>query len=289
MGTWFDFERDFFYVDWGRQYHGVPYSPRHFTESFSDDCWAEMYAHPEIEEDVARKVRNLVVYNRAQFAFLMRRKEDWLVRLLGVFTGVKVLVMADQSHDVHESGEELVWLRGELGDELREVSESGVIKEECYRLSLRNLLLWRDGTQYGQCQYVDQRYFERDWYQYAVTESCEIPEIIMRSVTTSKLKNRLLSICGSEDNFRELEGLDWEFVMGEHGYDGDLDLSQQIAYLELVLERISTEVVSDDEGCAVEGALLQDIPFLVARIDKLLFEWEMTELVISEAEQIVWE
>lgn len=41
--------------------------------------------------------------------------EDWLVRdVLGVFGGVKILILSDKFHHNFEKDEELVWLKGEL-------------------------------------------------------------------------------------------------------------------------------------------------------------------------------
>jgi len=65
--------------------------------------------------------------------------------------------------------------------------------------------------------------------------------IVKRSITTSRVKEKLLRICGSEDGFKELESLDRDLVMGVHGhkYNGDLRLSQQFDYVELSAEMIS--------------------------------------------------
>jgi hypothetical protein len=60
-----------------------------------------------------------------------------------------------------------------------------------------------------------------------------MPTIIKKSITTLELKERLIQICRSENGFRHLKGLDWEFVKGDYKYTGKLDLSQQIAFLEL--------------------------------------------------------
>ena len=68
-----------------------------------------------------------------------------------------------------------------------------------------------------------------------------MPEIYRQSVVSATLKKSLLKICGSEENMRKLEGISWAFVEGEHGYTGDLSLSQQIAFLKVVLSRISTK------------------------------------------------
>ena len=116
-----------------------------------------------------------------------------------------------------------------------------------------------------------------------------MPKLVMKSVTTPHVKNKLREICGSEDNFQELEGLDWGFVKGDYGYNGDLDLSQQIAFLELELGRISTEYEEDEQGFEVEGAEREDIEFFLARIAELVFQREIRELLISEAEEIAWE
>jgi hypothetical protein len=63
---------------------------------------------------------------------------------------------------------------------------------------------------------------------------------------TDAVKKQILEVCGSLGKARKLASLAWGFVMGEHQYNGDLDLSQQIAYLELVMARISTRVDCDE-------------------------------------------
>ena len=86
-----------------------------------------------------------------------------------------------------------------------------------------------------------------------------------------KPQNRLLQICESEDNFKELQGLDWGFVEGLHEYHGSLNLSQQIAFLYLVAERISNDFDRNCKSCSMDGgvAMMTDIPVLLAKIDAL--------------------
>jgi hypothetical protein len=114
-----------------------------------------------------------------------------------------------------------------------------------------------------------------------------MPVVMKKSITTAKMKKRMLEIVrGRGEDLGKLKGLDWEFVMGEKRYEGSLDLEQQIAYLELGLERISTSYREDEQGIGVEGTCFSDVEGLLAKRDKLMCEREVRELVISEAEEM---
>jgi hypothetical protein len=89
-----------------------------------------------------------------------------------------------------------------------------------------------------------------------------MPKIVRNTVISAALKTKLLEICGSEENIEQMASLDWAFVNGEHEYTGGLDLSHQIAFLNLVLSRISFEDVFDYQGCEARG-VLRDIPNFV--------------------------
>jgi hypothetical protein len=242
-----------------------------------------VFEPPKISENVAKRVRNLVVYEEdvAQLSL-----EQYIVNdILEVFSGVKVLVMADRLHSVEDVGKELVWLRGELGDESRWLSElqakEGINQEgwaNCepqgeqeYRWWLGNLLLWIDKLQYGSCVDIAPSLLEGAW-ETRHGDGREMPTIFRKSVTTAEVKNKLLQICGSEDDFRKLEGLDWGFVQDEHRYHGILDLSRQIAFLELVLHRIPAEYTIDDCWNTAELEGIDQIASILVKIRALRHE-----------------
>lgn len=104
--------------------------------------------------------------------------------------------------------------------------------------------------------------------------SRDIPKIVRKSITTAALKRKLVEICGSEDIVWKIRSLNWDFIAGERLYDGELDLSQQIASLELVLERIFTEFASDEQGCEVRGGLADEILPMIERIEEIKAERE---------------
>ena len=72
-----------------------------------------IYESPEIDEDVAKNVRNLVMY-KGWYGNPFHENQ-FINNVLQVFSGVKALVMADRLHHVDDAGKELVWLMGELG------------------------------------------------------------------------------------------------------------------------------------------------------------------------------
>lgn len=295
--VWVDFERDFLYLHFGQNCFSLPYYPAYFLprdKEISD----HLGAAPEIDPEVTRCVKNLVVSATFDFQLFMDNDdglEAWLVKkVLGVFRSVKVLVLADQAHHLHESGEELEWRRGALsdgaaalvtGDENGFQSELPDIEGE----RLEQLLVWRDGTDYGRFSQLDRGGFEEKWATYHGREDRKMPTVVRRNVTTSRIKNRLAAICGSEEHFLAAEGMDWNFVLGEHGYKGPLHISKQIEYLEIVEERMTMKRPLSTCTCGLEEPWQWDLRPLLARIEALYVEWEMEALVISEAEEMVWD
>jgi len=91
-----------------------------------------------------------------------------------------------------------------------------------------------------------------------------------------------MRICQSDKSLRDLTDLDWQFVEGDHDHRGSLNISQQVAYLELVLSR--TRFCTDPHELGVDPAL-DEVLNLIARIDELVIELELDEQVIIEAEQ----
>jgi len=78
-------------------------------------------------------------------------------------------------------------------------------------------------------------------------QGCKIPRIVKKSIVTATAKGQILEIhSGREENARQLASMHWEFVTGPHPYEGNLDLPRQIAYLELIVARISTNVDCDE-------------------------------------------
>jgi hypothetical protein len=214
----------------------------------------------------------------------MRNEEELLVQdVMGIFTGAKLVVLADQFHDDHESGDELTWLQGELGNEIEDCQSE---QREQDRLLLRQSILWRDWTQYGKFADIDEEKLREEWDRYRGREGYDMPRVVRKSITTASLKRRLLAICGPENKFRHLVGLDWAFVTGDHDYTGRLDLDQQIAFLELSLGQIAKGIKYDSQGREIEEGCVWDVLFLGSKIDKLIYERELRELIISEAEEV---
>lgn len=301
--TWFSFSTDFLYIDWGGYCYDpcLSYSPGHFTASYVRHNEIGIWESPEISEDVAKKVKNVVLHKERIGG---RRPEPEIVKDLEVFSGMKILVLADRLHHMDDTGKELVWLRGKLGDESRWLSElqaKETVKEKGeandepetereYREWLVKLLLWLDNGQYRKCNSVSSERFKDEWEKrYGLTDGREMPTIFRKSITTREVKNNLLEICGSEDDFQKLEGLDMEFVENKHEYSGPLDISQQIAFLELVLDRTLAEYRLDSHGHAAESENVFDISKILSKIDALRREKEIKEQAMGEAKEIVRE
>lgn len=256
-------------MDWGRRWGAVPYGPTEFKSSQPEEYhgW-DKNAPPKIQSDVAIKVKNLVIFYRDNNFYDLEQRE--LLGILSIFTGVDTLVMANQLHDVYEAGEELVWLQGEAETKVEE------------NLVVQDMILWRDDTQYGFFPEVDLSVFETEWAK--ANGKVPMPKILRRSITTSRVKNILIQICGSEHEFWKVQTLDWGYVMGISTYKGTLDLSQQVMYLELAADRLSIRQGEFDcIGFEMEGSHIWDMLGLGPKIDELNFEREILELIISDA------
>jgi hypothetical protein len=298
--TWFSFSTDFLYLDWGMIHDdkGMGYSAENFTASYVDEDELGIFKSPEIDENVAKRVRNLVVHDNWRWPELL---ESWLVNdVLRVFSGVEVLVMADRLHHADDVVKKLVWLRGELGDESRWLSELWSREngdeerglhdepkaEQGHRRWLGELLLWRDRAQHAFCRDIVPSLLEKAWNgRRVLTGRRELPAIFRKSVTTAEVKKKLLKICGSEDDFQKLDGLDSDFVEGGKKYGGPLDLSQQIAYLNLALDRLLPKYTIDGHGNTEPSENKYYISDTVAKIEDLWREATMDQL-ISEAEEM---
>lgn len=172
---------------------------------------------------------------------------------------------------------------GELGNEIEDFHSK---QREHDRLLLRQSILWRDWTQYGKFADIDEEKLREEWDRHRGREGYDMPRVVRKSITTASLKRRLLAICGSENKFRHLAGLDWAFVKGDHNYTGRLDLDQQIAFLELSLGQIAKGIKYDSQGREIEEGCIWDVLFMGSKIDKLVYERELRELIISEAEKV---
>lgn len=102
--------------------------------------------------------------------------------------------------------------------------------EKEHRHALTQLLLWIPPGNYTILKDDMVQGWLEEWER---TEIREMPMIIRKYITTARAKDKLLEICCSEKNLRDLQSLDWEFVEGRHEYTGSLNLFQQLSFLEL--------------------------------------------------------
>ena len=107
-----------------------------------------------------------------------------------------------------------------------------------------------------------------------------MPTIFRKGITTASVKKKLLEICGSEDGFWKVKGLDWSFVKANTEYFGPLDLSQQIAFLGLGLERLKGIWAE----CRDDWFGEDPIKYYLAKIDAQRIEKRAAEQRIREAE-----
>lgn len=262
--------------------------------SWEQDYLADRYEHPRIDADIRKQVKNLAVFespgiDRAGFRVA---REEWVVRdILRIFPAVDVLVFADQLHSRDEVDKELVWLSGEIGEELDEKSEGWSGNESIgeKRLRLRQSMLWGDYSEYGACYPFNLSLIRSYWENHLAyrKEKRKMPKIASKSITSAALKKELLEICGSEENVREFDSMEWAFINRGDTYSGRLNLSQRIAFLKLALSRISTDEAVDCQGMEVRGIMTGDIPCLLARIDAL--EEMMRDSVVREVEEMKWD
>jgi len=293
--TWFSFNKDFLYLNWGTRIGVCSYFPWDF-ERFQ---WTDDVNHI-VHEDGARKVKNLVVLKpviiRGYMSWRHKTEEEFLMRdVLNVFTGVENLVLADEYHRRDEQGEELAWLEGDLRDDVMTFREGegwdsdGFWKSKS-RDFLRGLILWRDILEYGHGVEVCLIEMQKQWDKVAAVGR-KMPRITRKAVVTASTKKSLLDICKSEENFWKLQGLDWEFVEDGHTYHGQLDYSQQFAFLKLALERTFCDYEEDYVGCEIYGMCTWDVPILLARMDTLMeeaaYSHEVEEWMLKEAGDVI--
>ena len=237
------------------------------------------YPRPKFNPELLKRVKNLVITIGDRFA----ADNTTIAELVVVFTGVKVLVLADRLFSTcHEYSEELVWLRGELADEISSITQLNAdtsklwheseIEETCRHL-LTNLPLWRQRVNYIVLKDKDVYHDLQNWIRLKIGE---MPIVIRRSIVTTKTKDMLIDICGLEDNFHAFSGLDFEYIEGQHKYSGSLDLYQQLSFLELMLARLSADFDTHCiQGCSIDEmgeGVEEDMLFLLHRIDMLVLE-----------------
>lgn len=268
----------------------MQYEPRDFTVSIPDppsianEPRLSRYLRPRFDLELARKVKNLVITMSSKSA---------LDELMAAFTRVEVLVIADQLYNsCYEDGEELVWLKGQLGDEMssltgpdedgRSLAQLGLnprnrasrqeLKTEKQHMRmLGHLILW-ESLSYRALDDDEKDDLLEEWESQTTKK---LPIIIRKSITTAKSKTKLLAICGSEDNFTALLDLDWKFVEGKT-YNSSLSLYQQLGYAELILERVTADIVNNCKlGCSNperELPLKEHLPLLIYWRDRLVRE-----------------
>jgi hypothetical protein len=108
--------------------------------SWDNDACAAWYEHPEYSLDIIKQVKNLAIcMKRWPCSYSKEQAEFLVVELLPIFTAVEVLVLVGQFHSRRESGEELTWLKGGLGEELGDSWEQQKFSQKSD--GLRKLLL----------------------------------------------------------------------------------------------------------------------------------------------------
>jgi hypothetical protein len=262
------------------------------TEPVYTNTRMSQYLCPTFNEQLAKKVKNLAIANTFSTSFF--NQTNFIEDFWTAFPGVKIIVLADQLHNLcSEIREELVWIRNQREKNVSPLEERNkrnqeVEREKVNSQCLKELYLWRGtGHIIERDNQIDR--FEQELERTA-PRSRPIPTVIRNSITTANIKKRLLGICGSEDNFQQLNGLDRDFVNGRHEYYGSLNQSQLISFLEMALER-KTSACSKRPGLGCfldEGAqlLLEEVPELLSRIDALGGGFENIRL--REAEEGVW-
>jgi 2EXR family len=280
--TWFCFPKDYLYVDWGSRFWSTEYFPEDFTRAPAPE---ERFnpgnlTRPECDPEMVGKIENLVMCSDNPYF-----GDEWLVaELLAVFTGVEVLVLADQFHGRHESAEEFVWLEGKLTDDL-EVEKQPYLDLDA-KSALISSLPWRCFGEYRLTKYVFESNFRREWGEKMKGTGRKIPKLLKKAVATRALKEALLEICGSEQNYWKLCDHGRQPRAGWPQYSEHLSLSQQIAFLELAQGRLGSEYPGDGPGRGLRGSCWQDLEPLFQRLDALIAESVFEELLIRDAEEM---
>jgi hypothetical protein len=302
---WFS-SADFLHIDFGGPLHALPYTHRHFIPKMPINQPSRLlclirYAQARFDEKLLAKVKNLAVNDPNVKPGDPEFNWPTLVACLKYgFPGAELIVVADQLFNTcHEEGEELVWTRGQIGDEMSSPSlperamhgeswrESDIERE--HRHLITSLLLWtRPSYNYKVLKDRNMREGQIEEIQAApwskIHNRATQPTIIRKSITTARTKKELLRICGSEDNFHALVDLDWQFVTGDQEYKGPLSLSSQLIYLQLLLARTTADIKDKrrpwNRDNPEYGEPEKDVPFLRHTIDTLVRE--ITRLQLEE-------
>ena len=294
--TWFSSSADFLHLDFGRSLHGLPYSDNDFATWMAaappSRHKPHRYPRPKVDDELLTKVRNLAI-NLAVFMSGCPRGSGLddmahpAISLTKAFPALEVLVIANQLFDIcDEEGEELVWTRGQLGDETSSLSLLG--KDMCgreirgesetekeHRRMMTDLLFWPPSVKHNVFRDQDMDHLARAWDQqstYDQLEGRQMPTVVRKSIITAKTKDALLRSCGSEDNFQAVTDLDWPYIAGRCDHKGSLDLSQQRRFLELVLASTRAIVANECEICRPHEVPWpeEDGPFWLYQIDQLV-------------------
>ncbi len=310
--TWFDFERDWLYLDWGHTNTNSPrlsqnYQPRDFlpkSRTHSPFQHSIPFADLRISE-----IRRLIVYNYGSTYYYLSNGNDLERRLravLDMFPGVTECVIADQMHGRDAHSQELEWLFGNLEDGL-ENKKSDDFEQAKYLLDeaernwniVNNSIIAPDVQWKNQEMYFNLRNVVKEWNSSITTKARRGPTIARKIITRSTTKNALLFIFGSEQNLRQQLG-DYKWIRNVPNMPvpniglqqpGLLGLSKQIALMDLVLQGIQTEYEDELLRADFEYEALERIQYLLDKLDSLRFEmkleprsWE--HLLIREAEEM---
>jgi hypothetical protein len=291
---------DFLYLDFGQWPHVVKYTPESFLNSLlrPDVPYRREHVRPKFDARYIKMIKNLALSTTRFYQFIVDN-DEFVKDLWTVFSGVETIVLADPLHNLcSEVKEEFVWMKSKQQNtpSLKEEYEKNVQQESSENANmqcLRELFLWRgtghdvreDGTK------IDE--FEEKLERTAAIFRPTPPKIIRNGITTAKIKKRLLNICGSEDGFQQLNGLDITFLRRRHRheYSSSLNRSQLISFLEMALERITTSCGRKQGlGCFIEEgsqSLQEDVPEILYWLDELGAGFE--GMILREAEEGGWE
>jgi hypothetical protein len=287
--TWFDFERDWLYLDWGHTNTNSPPALRYTPQDFlpkphkcpMTGCQRCRNVIPEARMS---EVRRLIVFNYGSFQyrhnFRAHNAESLLSDVLKAFPSVSECVIADQMHGRDAHAEELEWLFGNV--------ESGLENEETDGIKEAQLLLDEAETNWevvkrsimapdvqwkNQELGFDLHKFVAGWNDISNRKRVRSgPTVARKIITTSATKRALLTIFGSEQNLKQhLGDFTWQMNACEISLHQPslLGLSQQIALLELVLRRIQFEYEDELLRADFEGESLLKVEYLLDKLDRL--------------------
>ena len=314
--TWFDFETDWLYLDWGHintnslgphNYDAFALGLEHTQSEF---VLLEHKATP-IAGFRAKDISKILVYNygssRYLHTFERDTAEDRLKFVLRTFTSVKEVIIADPIHGRDAHSDELEWLFGDLPRGLENASTDGVEQAQ-YLLDLaeenwdivNHSIMAPDFQWKCQESSFSLQHFVNEWNTSRSTRTRQGPTIARKIITRSSTKNTLLAIFGCEETLRQqLPAYKWlsnvpdlplpNIAMQQPNL---LSLHNQIALFELVRANIGTDYEDELLRGEFEIDAHERILYLSDKIDRLNFEsrleprsWE--EVLVSEAEEMI--